>query len=54
VGDSAAMRAVKERIGKVARSMGAVLVRGESEPARNWWPAPSTPAAIAATGPSSP
>lgn len=30
VGDSAAMRAVKERIGKVARSMAPVLVRGES------------------------
>ena len=30
VGDSPAMRAVKERIGKVARSMAPVLVRGES------------------------
>jgi two-component system, NtrC family, response regulator PilR len=30
VGDSAAMRQVKERIGKVARSMAPVLVRGES------------------------
>ncbi len=30
VGDSAAMRAVKERIAKVARSMAPVLVRGES------------------------
>ena len=30
VGDSAAMRGVKERIGKVARSMAPVLVRGES------------------------
>jgi two-component system response regulator PilR (NtrC family) len=30
VGESAAMRTVKERIGKVARSMAPVLVRGES------------------------
>ncbi|RYF16338.1 MAG: sigma-54-dependent Fis family transcriptional regulator [Comamonadaceae bacterium] len=30
VGDSASMRQVKERIGKVARSMAPVLVRGES------------------------
>lgn len=30
VGDSASMRLVKERIGKVARSMAPVLVRGES------------------------
>jgi two-component system, NtrC family, response regulator PilR len=30
VGESAAMRSVKERIGKVARSMAPVLVRGES------------------------
>jgi two-component system, NtrC family, response regulator PilR len=30
VGESATMRAVKERIGKVARSMAPVLVRGES------------------------
>lgn len=39
VGEGAAMRQLKQTIAAVAQSEYTVLVRGNREPARSWWPA---------------
>jgi transcriptional regulator with AAA-type ATPase domain len=47
IGDSPAMQALLNNITLVAPSDATVLITASREPVKNWWRAPSTPAASA-------